>query len=88
VDHLQGRGLCSSIRRIQWGGCVMGRRGLLGHLIRYYEAQCGWVTVVVGSQLGSPIGLPGHHANPAGTQPPVGGAATIGVLSSRMSRVT
>ena len=28
-------------------------------------AGCGWVTVAVGSQLGSQLGYPGHPANPS-----------------------
>jgi hypothetical protein len=33
------------------------------HLTRYYEAECGWVTGVVGSQLGSQLGYPATPAN-------------------------
>ena len=32
-------------------------------------AGCGWVTVAVGSQLGSQLGCPATH-KPAGMQPP------------------
>jgi hypothetical protein len=39
-------------------------------------AECGWAAVAVGSQLGSQLGYPHHHTNPAGTQSSGGGAAT------------
>ena len=33
-------------------------------LARYYEVRCGWVTVAVGSQLGSQLGFPSHQLTP------------------------
>jgi len=43
-------------------------------LASYYEAGRGWVTGVVGSQLGSQMGYPATPPEPVRMQPAGGGA--------------